>query len=44
MITDREGTRQHYCALWNVSQSGEVKFTLLDLHHGLLDLIPLTEA
>jgi hypothetical protein len=44
VITDRESIRQHCCTLWNVSQGGEVEFTLLDLHHGLLDLIPLTEA
>jgi hypothetical protein len=43
VTTNRESTRQHCCALWNVSQGGEVEFTLLDLHHWLLDLVPLTE-
>jgi hypothetical protein len=44
VITDRECTRQHYCSLWDVNQGGEVEFTLLDMNHGLLTLVPLTEA
>jgi hypothetical protein len=44
VITDRECTCQHCFSLKDVNQGGEVEFALLDLHHGLLALVPLTEA